>query len=60
VNDRVGDPVNIINGLFYGPSVGVRIDYSEFAAFKLRYNRLWKGYLLPAGNGLNAQMAFTF
>jgi len=59
VNDRIGDPVNILQGLFYGPSVGVRIDYSEFAAFKLQYNRLLKGSL-PAANGLNAQIAFTF
>ncbi len=26
VNDRVGDPVNIIQGLYYGPSVGIGID----------------------------------
>src|SRR5581483_5075112 len=27
VNDRVGDPLNIIQGRYYGPSVGIRIDY---------------------------------
>jgi hypothetical protein len=59
VNDRIGDPVNILQGLYYGPSVGIRIDYSEYAAFKLQYNRLLKGSL-PAANGLNAQIAFTF
>jgi hypothetical protein len=59
VNDRVGDPVNIIQGLFYGPSIGLRMDFSEYAAFKLQYNRLFKGSL-PAANGLNAQIAFTF
>ncbi len=59
VNDRAGDPVNILHGLDYGPSVGIRIDYSEYAAFKLQYNRLLKGNL-PAANGLNAQIAFTF
>jgi hypothetical protein len=59
VNDRRGDPVNVISGLYYGPSVGVRIDFSEYAAFKLQYNRLDKGDL-PAANGLNAQIAFTF
>jgi hypothetical protein len=59
VNDRIGDPVNILRGLNYGPSVGIRIDYSEYAAFKLQYNRLFKGNL-PAANGLNAQIAFTF
>jgi hypothetical protein len=59
VDDRVGDPVNILQGLFYGPSVGVRIDYSEYAAFKLQYNRLWT-HNPVADNGLNAQIAFTF
>jgi len=59
VNDRAGDPVNILHGLEYGPSVGIRIDYSDYAAFKLQYNRLWQGNR-PAANGLNAQIAFTF
>jgi hypothetical protein len=59
VNDRMGDPVNILQGIYYGPSVGLRMDFSEYAAFKLQYNRLWKGNL-PAANGLNAQVAFTF
>jgi hypothetical protein len=59
VNARVGDPVNILQGLFYGPSVGVRMDYSEYAAFKLQYNRLWTHNPATA-NGLNAQIAFTF
>ena len=59
VNDRNGDPVNILHGLYYGPSAGIRIDYSEYAAFKLQYNRLLRG-ALPAANGLNAQIAFTF
>jgi hypothetical protein len=59
VNDHVGDPVNILQGLYYGPSAGVRIDFSEYAAFKLQYNRLWRSNL-PAANGLNAQIAFTF
>lgn len=60
VNDHVGDPVNILEGLFYGPSAGIRYDFSDYAAFKLQYNRLFKGNLLPAANGLNAQVAFTF
>ncbi len=59
VNDRAGDPVNILHGLYYGPSVGVRLDFADYAAFKLQYNRLFKGNL-PAANGLNAQVAFTF
>ncbi len=59
VNDRLGDPVNVLQGLYYGPSAGIRIDYSEYAAFKLQYNRLLKG-TFPAANGVNAQIAFTF
>ena len=60
VNDRLGDPASIITGLYYGPSVGLRMDLSEYAAFKLQYNRLERDLLLPAQNGLNAQIAFTF
>jgi hypothetical protein len=56
---RADDPVNILQGLFYGPSIGIRMDYSGFAAFKLQYNRLQQG-ALPAANGLTAQTAFTF
>ncbi len=60
LNDHVGDPVNILEGLYFGPSVGVRYDFSDYAAFKLQYNRLSKSTPLPAANGLNAQVAFTF
>jgi hypothetical protein len=59
VNDRPGDPVNIVQGTYYGPSVGLRIDFAEFAAFKVQYNRLSQSNQL-AGNGLNSQLAFTF
>jgi TolA-binding protein len=58
-DDNAGDPVNFLKGLYYGPSVGVRVDFSDYAAFKLQYNRLLMGRL-PAANGLNAQVAFTF
>jgi len=59
VNDSRRDPVNLLEGLYYGPSVGVRIDFAEYAAFKLQYNHLFQSNQLP-GNGLNAQVAFTF
>jgi hypothetical protein len=59
VDARRGDPVNSLHGLYYGPSAGVRVDFSDYAAFKLQYNRLLKGQL-PAANALNAQIAFTF
>ena len=59
VNDKYNDPVNLLEGRYYGPSVGMRIDLSEFAAFKVQFNHLYQSRQL-AGNGLDAQMAFTF
>jgi hypothetical protein len=59
VRDNLNDPVNLLKGTYYGPSVGLRIDFAEYAAFKLQYNHLFQSGQL-AGNGLNAQVAFTF
>ena len=59
VNDANRDPVNLLKGEYYGPSVGVRIDFEEYAAFKLQYNHLFQSSQL-AGNGLDAQVAFAF
>jgi hypothetical protein len=59
VSDAVHDPVNLLKGEYYGPSVGVRIDFEEYAAFKLQYNHLFQSSQLP-GNGLDAQVAFAF
>jgi len=59
LNDRYNDPVNILQGKYYGPSVGMRIDFAEYAAFKLQYTHLYQSRQL-AGNGLDAQVAFTF
>lgn len=59
VRDNTNDPVNILKGTYYGPSVGVRIDFAEYAALKFQYNHLFQSGQL-AGNGLNAQLAFTF
>lgn len=59
VSDAVNDPVNLLKGEYYGPSVGIRIDFEEYAAFKLQYNRLFESSQLP-GNGLDAQVAFAF
>lgn len=58
-NANSSDPVNVVRGLDYGPSIGIRADLSDFAAFKLQYNHLVQK-ALPAGNGVTAQMAFTF
>ena len=59
VRDSMSDPVNMLKGTYYGPSVGLRIDFAEYAAFKLQYNHLYQSNQL-AGNGFNAQLAFTF
>jgi hypothetical protein len=59
VKDNVNDPVNILKGTYYGPSVGMRVDIFDYAAFKLQFNHLYQSGQLP-GNGLNAQLAFTF
>jgi hypothetical protein len=59
VSDSVNDPINILKGTYYGPSIGLRIDFATYAAFKLQFNHLFQSRQL-AGNGLNAQLGFTF
>ena len=59
VSDSMKDPVNLLKGTYYGPSIGLRIDFADYAAFKLQFNHLSQSGLMP-GNGLNAQIAFTF
>jgi hypothetical protein len=59
VNDSLKDPINLLKGTYYGPSVGLRIDLADYAAFKLQFNHLFQSNQLAA-NGLNAQIAFTF
>jgi hypothetical protein len=59
VNSPVNDPVNRYLGRMMGPSLGLRWDVSDYAAFKLQYNRFDQLNLRPS-NGLDAQMAFTF
>ncbi|HEX4810765.1 MAG TPA: hypothetical protein VH325_17645 [Bryobacteraceae bacterium] len=65
VNSMQGDPVNIYTGRYTGPSVGLRIDFADYAAFKLQYNRLYQNSIFPVvnnstANGLDTQVAFTF
>lgn len=65
VNSPEGDPVNIYTGRYTGPSVGLRVDFADYAAFKLQYNRLYQRSITPVldsamANGLDAQIAFTF
>jgi hypothetical protein len=59
VHDNVNDPVNLLKGTYYGPSVGMRIDLFSYAALKLQFNHLYQSSQLP-GNGFNTQLAFTF
>jgi len=59
VSDSVKDPVNLLKGTYYGPSIGMRIDFANYAAFKLQFNHLFQSSQL-AGNGLDAQLGFTF
>jgi hypothetical protein len=53
------DPVTSFTGRYEGPSVGLRMDFFDYAAIKLQYNRI---YLRDAHtqNGFEAQIAFTF
>jgi hypothetical protein len=59
VNSIEGDPVNQYTGLFQGPSAGLRVDVSDFAAFKVQYNRIFQ-HDVSAQNGLALQMSFAF
>jgi hypothetical protein len=59
VNVPANDPVNIFTGRYMGPSVGLRMDFTTYLALKVQYNRLYQR-MLPAWNGLDLQMAFTF
>jgi hypothetical protein len=59
VRDHPNDPINILRGTFYGPSAGLRVDFSEFAAIKFQFNHLYQDRQLGA-NGFDTQLAFTF
>jgi hypothetical protein len=59
VDDSMKDPINLLKGTYYGPSIGVRVDFTTYAAFKLQFNHLFQSSQM-AGNGLNAQVGFTF
>jgi hypothetical protein len=59
VNSPMADLVNVFNGRYQGPSVGLRVDVTAYAAFKVQYNRVDRGPL-PSQNGFIAQLAFAF
>lgn len=58
VNSPGNDPINIYTDRYQGPSLGVRWDFSDFAALKLQYNRLEQR--ASASNSFNSQIGFTF
>ena len=58
VNSPSDDPVNIFTGRYMGPSAGLRMDFTNYVALKVQYNRLYQR--VPAWNGLDLQAAFTF
>jgi hypothetical protein len=53
------DPVAQFTGRYEGPSVGLRMDFFNYAAFKLQYNRIFLRDA-AAQNGIELQAAFTF
>ena len=59
VNAPARDPMFSDIGLQHGPSAGIRYDFSEFAAFKIQYDRQERRRL-PGINGLTTQISFTF
>jgi hypothetical protein len=59
VNVPTGDPLYSAAGRYEGPSFGVRMDFTSFAALKVQYNRIYTRNPLPL-NGVDSQIAFTF
>ena len=60
VNDRRGDPVNILQGTLVRPVGRNQNGLQRVCSFQAaKYNHLFSGNL-PGSNGLNAQVAFTF
>jgi len=59
LNVPATDPTLSDVGLLYGPSLGIRYDFSEFAAFKIQYDRTDRRNL-PGFNGLTTQLSFVF
>jgi hypothetical protein len=59
VNVPDSDPVSPFVGRYEGPSVGLRTDIFDYAAFKLQYNRVYSRNAAPQ-NGMEANVSFTF
>jgi hypothetical protein len=59
VNVPGNDPLYGPVGLYVGPSVGLRMDFTDYVALKVQYNRLDTRDAAPK-NGVDSQVAFTF
>lgn len=60
INVPNNDPTSIFAGRYEGPSAGVRMDFTEYAALKVQYNRLYQRGGRPPENGVDMQVAFTY
>lgn len=59
INANANEPIYQDVGLNHGPSVGLRFNMSEFAAFKVQYDRgMYRNQ--AATNGLGTQLSFAF
>ncbi len=59
INVPESEPLYRDVGLYYGPSLGVRYDFSEFAAFKIQYDRTDRRST-GGSNGVTTQLSFAF
>lgn len=59
VNSPNNDPINQFKGRYDGPSIGLRMDFTDYAALKAQYNRVYLRNASPQ-NGLDLQVSFIF
>jgi hypothetical protein len=59
VNVPANDPLYGTVGRYEGPSGGLRMDFTGYAALKVQYNRIYTRDPLPK-NGVDSQVSFTF
>ncbi len=59
VNSPNNDPINQFRGRYDGPSLGLRMDFTDYAALKAQYNRVYLRNASPQ-NGLDLQVSFIF
>lgn len=58
-SDPVAQRILMTTGLIRKVSTGIRYDFSDYAAFKVGYDRLIQN-LMPTSNTVSAQLSFTF